>query len=50
MVFDNELHLFSLQELMYALKIFNYFFTSVFILESVMKSVALGTLRYLQDR
>lgn len=26
----------------YALKIFNYFFTAVFILEAIMKLVALG--------
>ncbi|KAK7506411.1 hypothetical protein BaRGS_00002523 [Batillaria attramentaria] len=37
-------------ELEFALKIFNYFFTSVFILEAVMKIVALGFLRYIKDR
>ncbi|XP_071106235.1 voltage-dependent T-type calcium channel subunit alpha-1G-like isoform X3 [Haliotis cracherodii] len=38
------------QELEFALKIFNYFFTSVFILEAIMKIVALGFLRYMRDR
>ncbi|XP_050718751.1 voltage-dependent T-type calcium channel subunit alpha-1G-like isoform X6 [Eriocheir sinensis] len=38
------------KELEYALQIFNYFFTAVFILESVMKMVALGCRRYFQDR
>ncbi|XP_067118736.1 voltage-dependent T-type calcium channel subunit alpha-1H-like isoform X2 [Centruroides vittatus] len=37
-------------ELTYALKIFNYFFTAVFILEAVMKVVALGFRRYLKDK
>ncbi|KAG8180483.1 hypothetical protein JTE90_026642 [Oedothorax gibbosus] len=37
-------------ELVYALKVFNYFFTAVFILESAMKIVALGLRRYLSDR
>ncbi|XP_042240382.1 voltage-dependent T-type calcium channel subunit alpha-1G-like isoform X2 [Homarus americanus] len=37
------------KELEYALQIFNYFFTAVFILESVMKMVALGCHRYFQD-
>ncbi|XP_046400704.1 voltage-dependent T-type calcium channel subunit alpha-1I [Ischnura elegans] len=36
--------------LTYALKIFNYFFTAVFILESVMKLVALGFRLYFKDR
>ncbi|XP_014678833.1 PREDICTED: voltage-dependent T-type calcium channel subunit alpha-1H-like [Priapulus caudatus] len=36
-------------QLVYALKIFNYFFTSVFILESIVKSVALGVRRYFSD-
>ena len=39
-----------MQELQFALKIFNYFFTSVFILEAIMKIVALGFLRYIRDR
>lgn len=39
-----------LQELEFALQIFNYFFTSVFILEAAMKIIALGTLRYMRDR
>lgn len=34
----------------YALKIFNYFFTAVFILESLMKLIALGILLYLKDK
>ncbi|XP_022257393.1 voltage-dependent T-type calcium channel subunit alpha-1G-like isoform X2 [Limulus polyphemus] len=37
-------------ELVYALKIFNYFFTAVFILEAIMKAVALGVRRYLIDK
>ncbi|KAL8610475.1 hypothetical protein ACOMHN_060395 [Nucella lapillus] len=37
-------------ELQFALKIFNYFFTSVFILEAAMKIVSLGFLRYIKDR
>ncbi|XP_034671028.1 uncharacterized protein LOC117902498 isoform X5 [Drosophila subobscura] len=36
--------------LQYALKIFNYFFTAVFILEANMKLVALGWKLYLKDR
>lgn len=36
--------------LTYALKIFNYFFTAVFILESFMKLVALGLHLYLKDK
>jgi len=39
-----------LQALEYALKIFNYFFTAVFILELFMKLVALGFQLYLKDR
>jgi voltage-dependent calcium channel T type alpha-1G len=34
----------------YALKVFNYFFTSVFILEAAMKISALGCGRYMSDR
>ncbi|KAL3206040.1 hypothetical protein MRX96_040482 [Rhipicephalus microplus] len=37
-------------ELEYALKIFNYFFTAVFLLELSMKVVALGIPRYLADK
>ncbi|XP_077490512.1 voltage-dependent T-type calcium channel subunit alpha-1G-like [Amblyomma americanum] len=37
-------------ELEYALKIFNYFFTAVFLLELSMKVVALGVPRYLTDK
>lgn len=36
--------------LKYALKIFNYFFTAVFILESIMKLVALGVRLYMKDK
>ncbi|XP_037293759.1 voltage-dependent T-type calcium channel subunit alpha-1G isoform X2 [Manduca sexta] len=36
--------------LQYALKIFNYFFTAVFILEAAMKLVALGFKIYLKDK
>ncbi|KAL1453024.1 hypothetical protein WDU94_007201 [Cyamophila willieti] len=36
--------------LTYALKIFNYFFTAVFILECIMKLLALGFHIYLKDR
>lgn len=39
-----------LQELAFALKVFNFFFTSVFILEAVVKILALGLMRYLSDR
>lgn len=38
------------QALEYALKIFNYFFTAVFILELFMKLVAVGFKLYLKDR
>ncbi|XP_049817444.1 voltage-dependent T-type calcium channel subunit alpha-1H-like isoform X2 [Aethina tumida] len=34
----------------YALKIFNYFFTAVFILEGIMKLVALGLKLYVKDK
>lgn len=34
----------------YALKIFNYFFTAVFILEAIMKLVALGIRLYMKDK
>ncbi|RZC35961.1 voltage-dependent T-type calcium channel subunit alpha-1G, partial [Asbolus verrucosus] len=36
--------------LIYVLKIFNYFFTAVFILESAMKVIALGFVLYVKDR
>ncbi|CAH1794430.1 unnamed protein product [Owenia fusiformis] len=36
--------------LVYALKIFNYFFTAVFILEAGVKVIALGVLQYFKDR
>ncbi|XP_066152994.1 voltage-dependent T-type calcium channel subunit alpha-1G-like isoform X2 [Euwallacea fornicatus] len=34
----------------YLLRIFNYFFTAVFILESIMKLIALGIKMYIKDR
>ncbi|KAI4456874.1 voltage-gated cation channel calcium and sodium [Holotrichia oblita] len=34
----------------YILKIFNYFFTAVFILESTMKLIALGFMLYMKDK
>ena len=40
----------EMQELQFALKIFNFFFTSVFVLESGVKMISLGFLRYLDDR
>ena len=40
----------SLQELEAALRIFNYFFTAVFIIESACKMVALGIRRHIRDR
>ena len=39
-----------MQELQFALKIFNFFFTSVFVLEAAIKFVAMGVVRYLIDR
>ena len=36
--------------LTYTLKIFNYFFTAVFILESMIKLLSLGLLLYLKDK
>ncbi|KAF8793170.1 Voltage-dependent T-type calcium channel subunit like protein [Argiope bruennichi] len=38
------------KNLEYALKVFNYFFTAVFIIEACMKVVALGFLKYLKNR
>jgi len=38
------------QELVKALRIFNYFFTSVFVVECVCKVVALGMRRYMKDK
>ncbi|XP_050328266.1 uncharacterized protein LOC126758195 isoform X4 [Bactrocera neohumeralis] len=38
------------EPLIYALKVFNYFFTAVFILEASMKVLALGWPVYLKDR
>ena len=35
---------------MYALKIFNYFFTAVFFFEAFFKFIALGIRRYISDR
>ncbi|XP_027195936.2 ca[2+]-channel protein alpha[[1]] subunit T isoform X1 [Dermatophagoides pteronyssinus] len=37
-------------ELEFALKLFNFIFTSVFIVEAIMKAVALGLKRYLTDK
>ncbi|KAG1665024.1 Voltage-dependent T-type calcium channel subunit alpha-1I [Nymphon striatum] len=37
-------------ELSYALRVFNYFFTAVFILEAAMKILALGAKRYIKDK
>lgn len=34
----------------YVLRIFNYFFTAVFILESIMKLIALGFKMYIKDK
>lgn len=34
----------------YLLRIFNYFFTAVFILESIMKLIALGFRMYIKDK
>jgi hypothetical protein len=48
--FIHLLFVFILQELEFALKIFNYFFTSVFIMEATMKIIALGMIRYIKDR
>ena len=46
------LHIFlnNFQELHFTLKIFNFLFTSVFIIEAVAKVIALGLLRYIKDR
>ena len=49
-IVNDILQSFLFQELRYALKIFNFFFTSVFILEATMKIVALGFFRYMKDR
>jgi len=38
------------QELVYTLRVFNYFFTSVFVIESISKVVALGMRRYIKDK
>ncbi|XP_072152992.1 voltage-dependent T-type calcium channel subunit alpha-1G isoform X2 [Bemisia tabaci] len=38
------------KSLAYTLRIFNYFFTAVFILESIMKLIALGIQLYLKDK
>ena len=49
-VFTPKNPVFIFQGLAYALKVFNYFFTAVFILEAGMKVSALGCGRYLSDR
>lgn len=38
------------QELVYALKLFNFIFSSVFVVEAIMKGMALGLRRYLKDK
>jgi len=38
------------QELEFALKIFNYFFTSMFVIEAAIKTISLGVVRYITDR
>lgn len=38
------------QEMHFALKVFNFFFTSIFILEAAVKIISLGFLRYIMDR
>ena len=43
-------HCVSFQELRYALKVCNFFFTSVFILEAAAKIISQGFLRYFSDR
>jgi len=40
----------SFQELRYALKVCNFFFTSVFVLEAAVKIISQGPLRYFSDR
>ena len=45
-----SVHSCDFQELEFALKIFNYFFTSVFIIEATLKILALGFMRYIKDR
>ena len=50
LIFYPNKSFFSFQGLAYALKVFNYFFTAVFILEAGMKISALGCGRYLSDR
>lgn len=42
--------LYLTKELEYALKLFNYFFTGIFIIEAGMKVGALGLGRYMSDR
>lgn len=42
--------LYLIKELEYALKLFNYFFTGIFIIEAGMKVGALGLGRYMSDR
>jgi len=38
------------KELEFALKIFNYFFTSVFVVEAAVKIISFGFVRYITDR
>lgn len=37
------------QELQFALKVLNFFFTSIFILEALARMISLGLVRYLVD-
>lgn len=37
-------------ELVYTLKLFNFIFASVFVVEALMKAIALGLRRYLKDK
>ena len=41
---------FCVQELHFALQVFNFLFTSVFVLEALVKITALGFGRYIKDR
>ncbi|XP_054168183.1 voltage-dependent T-type calcium channel subunit alpha-1H-like [Oppia nitens] len=43
-------HYFMPVGLVYTLKIFNFVFTGVFVIEAIMKAMALGVRRYLKDK
>ena len=47
---NEHFYSFLFQKLEYALKVFNYFFTAVFIVEAVMKVVALGIIKYIKNK